>query len=171
MRANYLKKILLALLVIFINATMVLAAPSADASAKSKLTGGLAIVDKDTYLERSKSIKTDIDDINTKIKNLNQYNLEVSNKLDELNELYKFDKNAIASDTMRQIREIRKNIKVSEKKEKTITESDSIKNLVDNQEYDKALEKLNGILEEKKVQYKDAEEKNAIWKQIDSLIS
>ena len=72
---------------------------------------------------------------------------------------------------MRQVREIRKTIKVNTKKEKSITEEESISSLVQKEDYDKALEKLNGILEEKKEQYKDAEKKNAIWKQIDSLIS
>lgn len=145
---------------------MVFAAPGTDVS------DAKATVDKETiYFEKSKSIKLDIDNLNTQIKEINAYNTEVNNRLDELNELYKIDKSIISYDTMRKIKEIRRTIKDTGKKEKNITEEESVSSLVQKKEYDKALERLNGILEEKREQYKDAEKKNAMWKEIDSLIS
>lgn len=167
MKKSFVKKILLILAVVIMNSMVVFAAASNDV-----VNGASSTIDKEAiYLQESKSIKTDIDSLNVKIREINAYNSEVNNKLDELNEIYKIDKSVITNDTMRKIREIRRTIKDTGKKEKNISEDDSINSLVQRKEYDKALERLNGILEEKKAQYKDAEEKKAVWKQIDSLIS
>ena len=166
MNKSFIRKILLILAIVIINSMMVFAAPGTDAS------DAKATVDKETiYFEKSKSIKLDIDNLNTQIKEINAYNIEVNNRLDELNELYKIDKSIISYDTMRKIKDIRRTIKDTGKKEKNIAEEESVSSLVQKKEYDKALERLNGILEEKREQYKDAEKKNAMWKEIDSLIS
>ena len=167
MNKHFIEKILLILAIVIMNGMLVFAAPLSDGASSS-----VGVTDKEAiYLQESKSIKTDIDSLNVKIKEMNAYNSEINNKLEELNELYKIDKTVIAFDTMRRIREIRRTIKDTGKKEKNITEDESINSLVQRKEYDKALERLKNILEDKKAQYKDAEEKNAIWKQIDSLIS
>ena len=71
---------------------------------------------------------------------------------------------------MKQIKELRKSIKTVDAPEKTITEDGSIKSLVQNKEYDKALAKLHETLEHKKAQLKTLQERNAIWRQIDALI-
>lgn len=122
------------------------------------------------YIEKSNAIRAEINAITVQIKELKEYNSNVSNKLKSLNEKYKEDKNVISSDTMKKIKELRKSIKTVDKPEKTITEDDSIKSLVQNKEYDKALEKLNETLENKKTQLKTLQERNAIWRQIDALI-
>lgn len=167
MNKHFIEKILLILAIVIMNGMLVFAAPLSDSVSSS-----VGVTDKEAiYLQESKSIKTDIDSLNVKIKEMNAYNSEINNKLEELNELYKIDKTIIAFDTMRRIREIRRTIKDTGKKEKNIAEDESINSLVQRKEYDKALERLKNILEDKKAQYKDAEEKNAIWKQIDSLIS
>lgn len=122
------------------------------------------------YIEKSNAIRAEINAITVQIKELKEYNSNVSNKLKSLNEKYKTDKNVISSDTMKKIKELRKSIKTVDKPEKTITEDDSIKSLVQNKEYDKALAKLNETLENKKTQLKTLQERNAIWRQIDALI-
>ncbi len=122
------------------------------------------------YIEKSKAIRAEIDILNTQIKGLREYNESVSNKLKTLNEKYKTDKSIISNDTMRKIKELRKSIKTVDRPEKTITEDDSIKSLVQNKEYDKALAKLNETLENKKSELKTLQERNAIWRQIDALI-
>ena len=167
MSKKFIKKILLILAIVIMNSMMVFAATESGANNDTK-----DVIDEETvYFEKSKSIKLDIDNLNTQIKEINAYNSEINNRLDELNELYKIDKSVISNDTMRRIKELRKTIKDTGKKEKNIAEEESISTLVQKKEYDKALERLNNILEEKKEQYKDAEKKNAMWKQIDSLIS
>ena len=122
------------------------------------------------YIEKSNAIRAEINAITVQIKELKEYNSNVSNKLKSLNEKYKTDKNVISSDTMKKIKELRKSIKTVDKPEKTITEDDSIKSLVQNKEYDKALAKLSETLENKKTQLKTLQERNAIWRQIDALI-
>lgn len=164
MKKSFIKKILLILTMVIMDGTLTFAA-SEVADAKS------AIDKENIYIEKSKSIKININDLNTQIKEINAYNLTVNNKLDELNELYKTDKSIISYDTMKKVKEIRRAIKDTVRKEKSITEEESVSSLVQKKEYDKALERLNGILEEKKEQYKDAEKKSALWKEIDSLIS
>ena len=167
MNKSFIRKILLILAIVIMNSMMVFAATESGANNDTK-----DVIDEETvYFEKSKSIKLDIDNLNTQIKEINAYNSEVNNRLDELNELYKIDKSVISNDTMRRIKELRKTIKDTGKKEKNIAEEESISTLVQKKEYDKALERLKNILEEKKEQYKDAEKKNAMWKQIDSLIS
>ena len=122
------------------------------------------------YIEKSKAIRAEINALTTQIKELKDYNASVSNKLKSLNEKYKTDKSIISSDVMKQIKELRKSIKTVDKPEKTITEDGSIKSLVQNKEYDKALTKLNETLDNKKAQLKTLQERNAIWRQIDALI-
>ena len=167
MSKKFIKKILLILSIVIMNSMIVFAETESGENNDTK-----DVIDEETvYFEKSKSIKLDIDNLNTQIKEINAYNSEINNRLDELNELYKIDKSVISNDTMRRIKELRKTIKDTGKKEKNIAEEESISTLVQKKEYDKALERLNNILEEKKEQYKDAEKKNAMWKQIDSLIS
>ena len=122
------------------------------------------------YLEKANAIRAEIDIYTGQIKEMNEYNKAVNQKLKTLNEKYKADKNSFSSDKMKQINELRKSIEKREKKEKSVTEDNSIKSLVQNQEYDKALERLNEILEAKKEQLKVVQERNAIWRQIDALI-
>ena len=122
------------------------------------------------YIEKSKAIRAEINTISAQIKELREYNSNVNNKLKALNKQYKTDKSIISNDVMRQIKELRKSIKTVDIPEKTITEDDSIKSLVQNKEYDKALAKLNETLENKKNQLKTLQERNAIWRQIDALI-
>ena len=123
-----------------------------------------------SYIEKSKAIRAEINAISAQIKELREYNSNVNNKLKALNKQYKTDKSIISNDVMRQIKELRKSIKTVDIPEKTITEDDSIKSLVQNKEYDKALAKLNETLENKKNQLKTLQERNAIWRQIDALI-
>lgn len=122
------------------------------------------------YLEKSKAIRAEINDLTTQIKELREYNSSVNAKLKVLNEKYKTDKSVISSETMKQIKELRKSIKTVETQEKTVTEDNTIKTLVQNKEYDKALAKLNETLENKKARLKTLQERNAIWRQIDALI-
>ena len=122
------------------------------------------------YIEKSNAIREEIKTLNNQIKELREFNQSVNSKLKTLSEKYKADKNSVSSDTMQQIKELRKQIKTVEAPEKTVTEDDSIKTLVQNKEYDKALTKLNETLEHKKEQLKTLQERNAIWRQIDALI-
>lgn len=181
MKSNVSKKIILIVAFVLINSTIAFAT-SIDAGLGVG-TGPLVVVSEpDTsytttiidsesdYNNLSKKIKADIDSYTEKIKKINDYNAEVSDKYDKLIEDYKHDKSIISDDTMRRLRETRRLIKADVKKEKTILESDSIKALVENKEYNKAIDKLLQILESKKEQLKVAEEKNEIWKEIDSMI-
>ena len=138
--------------------------------ASNYITGSNENAKDHTYIEKSKAIRAEINALNAEIKELREYNSGVSSKLKALNERYKTDKSIISSDTMKQIKELRKSIKTVDKPEKTITEDGSIKSLVQNKEYDKALAKLNETLENKKAQLKTLQERNAIWRQIDALI-
>ncbi|MBO6119563.1 MAG: hypothetical protein J6P02_03790 [Lachnospiraceae bacterium] len=122
------------------------------------------------YLEKANAIRAEISTYNTKIKDLREYNQNVNQKLKTLNEQYKTNKSIISSEKMKQIKELRKSIKTTEKNEKFVTEDNSIKSLVENKEYDKALAKLNETLEAKKEQLGVLQERNAIWHQIDALI-
>ena len=122
------------------------------------------------YIEKANNIRAEINTYTTQIKELKAYNSSINAKLKKLNEKYKADKSIIDSTKMRQIKELRKSIKSNENKEKVVTEDDSIKSLVKNGQYDKALEKLNTILEAKKEQLRVVKERNAIWHQIDALI-
>ena len=127
-------------------------------------------VNNQTYIEKSSAIRIEINSLTTQIKDLREYNANVNDKLKVLNEKYKIDKSIISNDDMKQIKELSKLIKAVDKTEKTITEENSIKALVQNKEYDKALEKLNEILLNKKVQLKNLQEENVIWRQINDLI-
>lgn len=122
------------------------------------------------YLEKANAIRLEINTYTNQIKEMNEYNISVNQKLNNLNERYKADKNSFSSDKMRQIKELRKSIERKENKEKSVTEDNSIKSLVQNKEYDKALERLNEILAAKKEQLKVVQERNAIWRQIDAII-
>lgn len=122
------------------------------------------------YREQAKIIRAEIDTYTSQIKEIRDYNSSVNQKLKALNERYKADKNSISNDKMKQIKELRKSIKSNEKNEKTVKEDSSIKSLVKNKEYNKALARLNEILEEKKEQLRILQERNAIWRQIDALI-
>ncbi len=122
------------------------------------------------YLEKANAIRAEISTYTNQIKELREYNNKVNAKLKDLNTKYKTNKNIISADKMKQIKELRKSLQSIEKQEKTVTEDDSIKTLVKNKEYDKALNKLNETLEAKKTQLKVVQERNAIWHQIDALI-
>lgn len=122
------------------------------------------------YIEKSNAIRAEINIYTTKIKELREFNESVNAKLKELNAKYKSDKSIVSSDKMKQIKELKKSLQSVEKQEKLVTEDDSIKTLVKNKEYDKALNKLNETLEAKKTQLKVVQERNAIWHQIDALI-
>lgn len=123
-----------------------------------------------SYRKKANAIRSEINTITIQIKELKEYNAGVNAKLKALNEQYKTDKSIISSDNMRQIKELRKSIKTVETPEKTVTEDGSIKTLVQNKEYDRALAKLNETLENKKTQLKTLQERTAIWRQIDALI-
>ena len=122
------------------------------------------------YIDKSNVLKTEIDTLTNKIKELNEYNSAVNQKLKVISDLYKTNKNIISSEKMKQIKELRKQVNSRENRENTISEDNSIKTFVKNKEYDKALEKYNLILEAKKEQYKVVLDRNAIWRQIDALI-
>ena len=125
---------------------------------------------KRAYQQKAKAIRADISTYTSQIKKLNEYIASVKSKLKTLDEKYKIDKNSVSSDTMKQIKELRKSIKIVETPEKTVSEDTTAKSLVQNKEYDKALAKLNETLENKKAQLKTLQERNAIWRQIDALI-
>ena len=128
------------------------------------------ITNEETYTLLSNAIRLEIDVYNNQIKELNIYNQSVNAKLKDLEQKYKTDKNIISNEDMKKVRELRKSLKTYSTKEKTITEDNSIKNLVQNKEYEKALEKLNLTLDAKKEQLKSVQYENAIWHQIDALI-
>lgn len=122
------------------------------------------------YLEKAKAIRAEINSYTAQIKEMNEYNKSINQKLKVINEQYKKDKNSFSSDKLKQIKALRKSIEKREKNEQTVTEDNSVKSLVQNKEYDKALARLNEILEAKKEQLKVVQERNAIWRQIDALI-
>lgn len=134
-------------------------AESSDTSAEAK-----------AYNEKAKAIRAEINTYTSQIKELREYNNSVSKKVKTIGEKYKADKSSFPSGKLKQIKELRKSIKTTDKKEKTVTEKDSVKSLVQNKEYDKALARLNEILEAKKEQLKVLQERNAIWRQIDAII-
>lgn len=122
------------------------------------------------YKQKADVIRSEINVYTTQIKELKEYNAKVNSKVKELNQMYKADKNSVDSDKMKQIKELRKSIQNIEKQEKIVNEDDSVKSLANSGQYDKALERLNQILEAKKAQLKVVQERNAIWHQIDALI-
>ncbi|MBR1453908.1 MAG: hypothetical protein IJ593_04620 [Lachnospiraceae bacterium] len=126
--------------------------------------------EKANYLSKSKPIRDSIITYTNRIKELNEYINKVNNSCKQIEEKYKTDKNIIPAETMRQIRELKRTIKSEEPKEKNILEEESIDSLVQNREYNKALNKLNNILDTKKEQLKTVEEKLETWKKIDNLI-
>ena len=82
------------------------------------------------YLEKANAIRAEINTYTNQIKEMNEYNKSVNQKLNNLNERYKADKNSFPSDKMKQIKELRKSIERKENKEKSVTEDNSIKSLV-----------------------------------------
>ena len=141
-----------------------------ESSEALQIIDSMGIVDRSNYTEKAKAIRAEIETITSQIKELKEYNANVNAKLKDLNEKYKTDKNIISNDTMKQVKELRKSLQNIEKREKTVTEDTTIKSLIQNKEYDKAIARLNEILEAKKAQLKVVQDRNAIWRQIDALI-
>ena len=135
-----------------------------------QIIDNMEITDRADYMVRAKAIRSEIETITNQIKLLKEYNANVNAKLKDLNEKYKTDKSSISSDTMKQVKELRRSLQDIEKREKTVTEDTTIKSLIQNKEYDKAIARLNEILTAKKAQLKVVQDRNAIWRQIDALI-
>ena len=163
-KVNIMKKLL--------KATIVLAAIFTIGSMQVFATGSNATPSTETqaYLAKANVIRAEIDAYTTQIKEMNEYNSSVNQKVKALNEQYKANKDSATSEKLKNIKELRKSIKTTGQKEKTVREDNAIKSLVQNKEYDKALERLNEILEAKKEQLKVVQERNAIWRQIDAII-
>lgn len=125
-------------------------------------------IDKKDFDTASKAIRSSINLINAQIKNYTDYKDLVNKKIARFT---KDESSANISDENKTIvKALIKTIPQEAKKEKSVTAEDSIGTLVKNEEYYKALDKLNSTLLDKQNQLADIESTITIWQQIDTLL-
>ena len=123
-------------------------------------------MDKQSYDFASANIRNEINLTNDKIKNYTKYKDEVIDKV----EMALTGRLIVSDEKLQKIKELMKTIKKESRKEKTLTEGQSISSLVKNEDYDKALEKLEYILSERKLELNDIEKNIETFRQIDKLL-
>ena len=123
------------------------------------------------YLEQARTIKSQIDEIQKEIDSYKSYNESVKNSYKEAIKNYKEKKTTnISKENLEKAKELRKTIANKSEKEKSKRDKDVVKNLVNAENYDEAINKLNEILTNKKSQLEFHKNANAVWKQIEELI-
>lgn len=133
----------------------------------TNVTGGsYKVLDKSSYDVASTNIRNEINQINDKIKNYTKYKDEVLAKAN----LSINGTTEVTPENQNKIKELIKNIPKDLRKEKTLTADSSISTLVKNEAYDKALEKLQDILTDRKKELNEIEKSIEIFKQIDKLL-
>lgn len=128
--------------------------------------GSYKVLDKSSYDVAATNIRNEINQINDKIKNYTKYKDEVLAKAN----LSINGTTEVTPENQNKIKELIKNIPKDSRKEKTLTADSSISTLVKNEAYDKALEKLQDILTDRKKELNEIEKSIEIFKQIDKLL-
>ena len=126
------------------------------------------IIDKEKYQEASSLIRANIDIINNKIKFYTDYKDIVSEKIKKIKKNEGLD--GMEEENKVKAKELIKSLPQEAKKEKTVMANESVDTLTKNEEYYKALEKLNNTLQDKQRQLYEIEKTIHIWQQIDALI-
>lgn len=136
------------------------------AYATNVVGGSYKVLDKSSYDVAAANIRNEINQINDKIKNYTKYKDEVLAKAN----LSINGTTEVTPENQNKIKELIKNIPKDSRKEKTLTADSSISTLVKNEAYDKALEKLQDILTDRKKELNEIEKSIEIFKQIDKLL-
>ena len=173
-----MKKNILAVVLVLAMTTMSIAPTFAEDTVETSVATERAKGDKKTqnegkskYLEKANVIKTQIDEIQKEIDNYKTYNESVKKVYNEISKAYKETKTLnISEDNFKKAKELRKTIANKSDNEKTKRDKEAVKNLVSAQKYEEAVNKLNEILTNKKIQLEFYENANTIWKQIEELI-
>lgn len=147
--------------------TIVTAAPSLDLP-QQILKDSNKVIDKSLYDEASAIIRANINVVSSQIKNYTDYKDSVNDKIGRFTA--QEDSINISEENKIKVRQLIKSIPQEVKKEKVLAADESVSTLVKNEEYFKALEKLNSTLISKQSQLADIEKTISIWQQIDVLI-
>ena len=127
-----------------------------------------AEIDKASYEEMAKALRLNINLVNGQIKNYTDYKEMVNEKIVRVQKNVNLDD--VPEENILKAKELIKLIPQKTKKEKVVAADESIGNLVKNEEYSKALEKLNSTFLKKQAQLAEIEKTIYIWQQIDLLI-
>ena len=129
--------------------------------------GGKIISSKEEYEEKAYVIKNNINEVTEQIKVYNDYKDSVNDKINVFLNNTQDVNDAKANEIKRLIRLLPQ----GQQKEKVLSANTSIGNYVKNEEFDKALEKLNATYEEKQNQLNAIKEEIVMWQEIDELIN
>ncbi len=125
-------------------------------------------IDKTTYDEASKVIRRNINVVNNQIKNYTDYKDSVNEKIAKFSQGDDLD--ALSDEDRAKVKDLIKQLPQKTTKEKVVAADGSISTLTKNEEYYKALDKLNNTLKSKQSQLAEIESTIGLWQQIDALI-
>ncbi len=125
-------------------------------------------IDKTTYDEASKVIRCNINVVNNQIKNYTDYKDSVNEKIAKFSQGDDLD--ALSDEDRAKVKDLIKQLPQKTTKEKVVAADGSISTLTKNEEYYKALDKLNNTLKSKQSQLAEIESTIGLWQQIDALI-
>lgn len=125
-------------------------------------------IDKTTYDEASKVIRRNINVVNNQIKNYTDYKESVNEKIAKFSQGDDLD--ALSDEDRAKVKDLIKQLPQKTTKEKVVAADGSISTLTKNEEYYKALDKLNNTLKSKQSQLAEIESTIGLWQQIDALI-
>ena len=125
-------------------------------------------IDKTTYDEASKVIRRNINVVNNQIKNYTDYKDSVNEKIAKFSQGDDLD--ALSDEDRAKVKDLIKQLPQKTTKEKVVAADGSISTLTKNEEYYKALDKLNNTFKSKQSQLAEIESTIGLWQQIDALI-
>lgn len=125
-------------------------------------------IDKTTYDEASKVIRRNINVVNNQIKNYTDYKDSVNEKIAKFSQGGDLD--TLSDEDKAKVKDLIKQLPQKTTKEKVVAADGSISTLTKNEEYYKALDKLNNTLKSKQSQLAEIESTIGLWQQIDALI-
>ncbi len=125
-------------------------------------------IDKTTYDEASKVIRRNINVVNNQIKNYTDYKDSVNEKIAKFSQGGDLD--TLSDEDRAKVKDLIKQLPQKTTKEKVVAADGSISTLTKNEEYYKALDKLNSTLKSKQSQLAEIESTIGLWQQIDALI-
>ena len=125
-------------------------------------------IDKTTYDEASKVIRRNINVVNNQIKNYTDYKDSVNEKIAKFSQGGDLD--TLSDEDRAKVKDLIKQLPQKTTKEKVVAADGSISTLTKNEEYYKALDKLNNTLKSKQSQLAEIESTIGLWQQIDALI-
>ena len=171
MKRNYIKNIIVSLVFILVMGMATFAMPSTPSNLdfpNQILNDADKTIDKETYELASTMVRANINIVNSQIKEYTDYQESVREKTNKLNSNENIEN--ISEEDLIKAKELIKQLPRQTKKNKVVAADDSVGILEKNEEYYKALEKLNMTLVNKQTQLLDIEKNINIWQQIDALI-